>query len=72
MPENCKRLFLETLSPRTLTAKEKVNLDDDEKDFLKRRRDLTDFDIGLSIPGKLVPQVVEGGVVLTPENYTMI
>lgn len=72
MPENCKRLFLETLSPRTLTKKEKVNLDDDEKEFLKKRRDLTDFDIGLTIPGKLMPQVVEGGVVLAPENYTMI
>lgn len=72
MPQSCKRLFLETVSRNTLSSSEKARLSDEELDFLNDKHKMTDFDFGLSIPGKLMPSIIDGGVVLVPENYTII
>ena len=72
MPQNCKCLFLETISRHTLSKSEKMKLSDEELDFLSENHKMTDFDFGLSVPGKLMPTIVDGGVVLIPENYTII
>lgn len=69
MPERCKELFLksmEDISPSELaTYKPKT------QEFLKTKRTIDDFDIGLKIPEKLKPTVIVGGVVLEDTDYTL-
>lgn len=67
MPEKCKNLFIESMTdnPNTTGKTER------EKEFLKTKRTLTDFKVGLTIPGKLVPVQIRGGVLLCETDYTM-
>ena len=69
MPEKCKELFLRSMRGEQPTDNE--NLTNDERDFLSVQRSLTDFDIGLKVPGKLLPKRIRGGVLLTPTTYEM-
>jgi len=46
-------------------------LTNEEREFLSVQRSLTDFDIGLKVPGKLLPKRIRGGVLLTPTTYEM-
>ena len=69
MPEKCKQLFLRSMRGEQPTDNE--NLTNDERDFLSVQRSLTDFDIGLKVPGKLLPKRIRGGVLLTPTTYEM-
>lgn len=39
--------------------------------FLGTKRNLTDFKIGLVVPGKLTPERIKGGVLLVERNFTM-
>ncbi len=74
MPDKCKNLFIDTLIGHTLetkTVEEKEKLSEQEKEFLKVKRTLTDFDVGLKVPGKLIPKRVKGGVVLQDTTYEM-
>lgn len=68
MPESCKQLFLASMG-------EENNLKDKQKekykDFIKEKRTLDDFKIGLKIPSKLIPKVIKGGVVLEETEFTM-
>ena len=43
----------------------------DEIDFLKKTRTIEDFKIGLTVPGKLLPHTIAGGVVLEEVSYEM-
>lgn len=67
MPERCKQVFI-----RSMEGSE-VNDDDAEevKDFIKTKRTLKDFKIGLKVYGKLVPKRIKGGVVLNETTYEM-
>lgn len=69
MPEHSKQLFIRSLTGDLV--KENENLPDDEREFLSVKRDITDFDTGLIVPGKLLPKTILGGVVLTPTLYEM-
>lgn len=69
MPDHSKQLFVRSLTGDL--AKENENLPDDEREFLSVKRDITDFDTGLVVPGKLLPKTILGGVVLTPTYYEM-
>ena len=69
MPEKCKQLFLRSVNGDNILENE--NLTPEEKQFLSIKRDLTDFNIGLKVPGKLLPKRIRGGVVLTPTTYEM-
>lgn len=77
MPESCKRLFLKSVEG--WNEDEVNNMDEAEKDFLYEdeectkhiRRTIEDFNIGLSIPGKLLPKRIPGGVVLVDTEYKM-
>ena len=69
MPDHSKQLFVRSLTGDF--AKENENLPDDEREFLSVKRDITDFDTGLVVPGKLLPKTILGGVVLTPTYYEM-
>lgn len=67
MPQRCKQLFISSV-----TGKE-VDFETDarEKEFLKTPHGITDFKIGLQVPGKLVPRQIPGGVVLMKQDFTM-
>lgn len=71
MPERCKELFSESL-----VGEFKGHKDEAEKEFLFRngeaiRRNLSDFRIGLKVPGKLMPKRIPGGVILVETTYEM-
>ena len=46
-------------------------LDNEELDFIEQPRKLTDFKRGLLIPGKLLPQRIQGGIVLQKTSFEM-
>ena len=70
MPEYCKNLFLESIGYDT-DAINKDKLTEEEAEFIKKRRSLSDFKIGLKVPGKLRPKRIRGGVVLVKTSYEM-
>lgn len=69
MPEKCKKLF--ELSMNGYEPKEKDEYNETELKFLEKKRDITDFSIGLSVPGKLMPKRIRGGVLLVDTTYQM-
>lgn len=77
MPESCKKLFLKSVEG--WNEGEVNNMSEAEKDFLYEdeectkpiRRTIEDFNIGLSVPGKLLPKRIPGGVVLVDTEYKM-
>lgn len=74
LPDKCKALFETSL---TGVLEEKRNYTEDEKAFLYDengeliRRTYKDFDIGLKIPGKLLPKRILGGTILVESDYVM-
>lgn len=79
MPDTCKELFLHSFKPYVsklidkgveLTIKHKP-LTPDEVTFLSQQRTISDFKVGLKIPGKLMPHHIDGGIVLQSDYYTM-
>ena len=69
MPKKCKQLFLDSLSGNTHKGDEKYTAE--EQEFCAKRRQLTDFKIGLKVPGKLLPKRIPGGVLLVDTSYEM-
>ena len=80
MPQKCKELFL--LSMDGFIADENTTeytdedgnvheLTDADRWFLSKKRELTDFDVGLVVSGKLLPKRIRGGVLLTDSMYEM-
>ena len=69
MPQKCKDLFLESV--KGYVPKDGDKYDEDELEFLKEKREITDFKIGLRVPGKLMPRRIRGGVLLVPTTYEM-
>ena len=67
MPDSCKDLLLASMGEREATPKEKEKYGD----FLKKKRTLNDFEIGLQIPSKLLPETIKGGVILKDTIFTM-
>ena len=69
MPERCKNLFLKSIEG--VTDDELKTYKPNAQEFLKQKRTIDDFKIGLKVPEKLLPQVIKGGVVLTEVDYTL-
>lgn len=69
MPQKCKDLFVTTMLG--YEPKEDDKYAEDEIKFLKTKRTLKDFKIGLKIPGKLRPKRIRGGVLLVDTSYEM-
>lgn len=67
MPERSKNLFLKSIGEQVPDEE----YTDEEKDFLKTQKQLTDFKRGLIVPGKLIPKRIPGGVLLTEVPYEM-
>jgi hypothetical protein len=70
MPDNCKDLLIKSMTG--YVPKEDDNFSSEQLEFLKKKRDYEDFDIGLKIWGKLMPKRIEGGVILSEAYYTML
>lgn len=70
MPETCKRLFLDSIGDDKIVLDEN-KLSKEAIEFLKTKRKITDFKIGLKIPDKLVPKRIKGGTVLYNTTYEM-
>lgn len=73
MPERCKELFnlsMQGYQPSLING-DYNKYTPEEREFLKTKRTINDFTIGLNIPGKLLPKRIEGGVVLMDVPYEM-
>lgn len=66
MPESCKELLLISMGEQEPTEKQKKY-----EYFYSKKRTLDDFDIGLTIPSKLVPRTIKGGVILVETDFTI-
>ena len=77
MPEHCKDLLQISFDgwdfDNLTKEQQKIydKLDDDEKKFVRTKRTINDFKVGLKVPGKLIPRQIKGGVLLVKEEYTM-
>lgn len=69
MPQKCKDLF--DLSMKGYVEQDGDNYSDEEREFLSTKRELTDFKVGLKVPGKLRPVRIRGGVLLVETTYEM-
>ena len=82
MPEKCKQLFVHSMMQdidfnKKIEEQDKKTreyiekLTEDEKEFIKNKRTINDFKIGLKVPGKLLPKRIQGGVLLVDTTYEM-
>lgn len=71
LPDKCKDLFLESMKSQTEIKKKLKEHTQEEQEFLKKTRTIDDFDYGLTIPSKLVPRVIKGGVILEDSYFTL-
>ena len=69
MPQKCKNLF--DLSMQGYEEVEDDGFTEEEREFLREKRTITDFKVGLKVPGKLRPKRIRGGVLLVDTPYEM-
>ena len=69
MPERCKELFIKSVTG--YEPKEGDEFTEEELDFLSTKRTILDFNVGLRVPGKLLPKRIRGGVLLVDVTYEM-
>ena len=69
MPQKCKDLFEKSI--QGYEPKETDSYTEEELEFLKKKRTIEDFKIGLKVPGKLMPKRIRGGVLLVDTTYEM-
>lgn len=81
MPSKCKNLFnisMQGYNPSDTSNLTEADLElieslnEKELDFIKEKRELTDFKIGLTIPGKLLPKRIKGGILLVDTTYELL
>ena len=68
MPERSKALYISSV---TGIEPDISNITEEEQEFIKTKRTIDDFAIGLKVPGKLMPKQVPGGVLLVDDYFTM-
>lgn len=77
MPEKCKKLFEMSMLKLSKEEWERnkgdewSKLNDEERAFVTVPRGLSDFKIGLTVPSKLMPKRIAGGVLLAETTYEM-
>lgn len=74
MPDRCKELFIKSLSitkEELLEIAKKQDKSDADLFLLEGRKTIKDFDVGLTVPGKLMPKRIRGGTILTETTYEM-
>lgn len=74
LPGRSKELFLSSMLGRNEAETEEIlnsKLSQHEKDFIAVPRNVEDFDIGINIPGKLMPKRIKGGILLVNTDFRM-
>lgn len=73
MPDKCKKLFEMSMKGIYPTEEQIIEqkYTEDDLDFLSTKRTLSDFSVGLEVPGKLYPKRIRGGVLLVEGYYQM-
>lgn len=71
MPERCKELFIKSMTGEQPQGEERAKYTKEELQFLETKRTINDFNIGLRVPGKLLPKRIRGGVLLVDTTYEM-
>ena len=66
MPDRSKQLFRASIEDLTVP-----NATEEELEFLKTKRTINDFKVGLKVPSKLMPKRIKGGVILVSTDYEM-
>ena len=69
MPERCKSLFIQSMTGEQEKGDEEYN--EVELEFIRTKRTIEDFKVGLRVPGKLLPKRIPGGVLLVDVPYEM-
>lgn len=67
MPQRCKDLLAYTLGDDIDLKK----LTEEEEEFIKTKRTLKDFTVGLKVPSKLMVKNIKGGTLLVSSYYEM-
>lgn len=68
MPDACKELLINSI----LQTRTREHYTPEEEEFIKQKRELTDFKVGLNIPtGRLKPKRILGGTLLIDGPYEM-
>jgi len=71
MGERCKELVAISLTCDSEQERLSYALTDRERNFLKDKRTVDDFAIGLSVPSKILPRTIKGGVVFEDFDFTI-
>ena len=71
LPEKCKNLVGYSILGLKMPANEYNKLSEKEKEFVNTKREITDYDTGLCVPGKLVPKRIDGGIILVETDYML-
>lgn len=67
MPQACKDLFTHSMNGTCPVKKPS----EEAIEFLKKKRTIEDFTIGLVVPEKLIPKRIRGGIVLVNTTYEL-
>jgi hypothetical protein len=70
MPKHCKDLFVHSME-QDITDEDYKKLTEAGKEFVKEKRTIEDFCLGLTVPEKLMPKRIDGGVLLVTTTYKM-
>lgn len=68
MSDRCKLIFLRSIGQKD---EKELNLDEKEKEYIKKGNKVEDLAPGLVIPGNLKMKKIKGGAVLIKEEYKM-
>lgn len=71
MTDRCKELFEMSMTGYQPYEEEYDKFTDEELDFLQQKREITDFTLGLRVPGKLMARNISGGILLTETTFEM-
>ena len=78
MPESCKNLFKMSMLGKSVDewraelGDKWDKMPEKERDFVTaQKREIDDFDLGLVVPGKLMPQSIKGGILLVKTTFEM-
>lgn len=77
MPNKCKDLFIKSMEGWNKEDEENMTEDDldflyeDEEQTIPCKRTIEDFNVGLRVPGKLMPKRIRGGVLLVDTVFEM-
>lgn len=77
MPAKCKDLFVKSMEgwdkedEESMSEADLAFLYEDEEHTIPHHCDITDFDYGLRVPGKLLPKRIRGGVLLVDTVFEM-